>query len=133
MLKKLVGLVVMAGLTGGCEPDGGEVARMKAPGLPGTFIIEDAHRTTPLTAVEHLLFYEAAGERELLFHGYGGEPMRLWMLGPGSLLVSYCRGSVIELQTSFFRNPGNDLQDTGLMRLQVVTESGLSARGREIC
>ena len=131
-MNKRVFVLGLLAFTGACGADGGELARLKVPGYPGTFVIEDAARTTPLTAVEHLLFYEAGGERVLLFHGYGGQAIELSRLGPNTLLVSYCKGSVTELKSSFLLDPSK-VDDLHLMRLQVVTEPGLSAGGRQIC
>ncbi len=99
-------------------------------GLPGSFVIEDDERTTALTAVEHSVFYEVEGKREQLFRGYGGSRPKLARLSAGHVVIAYCGGSILKVQSSFFADQS---KSADLIRLQVVTDAGLSADGHSIC
>lgn len=115
-----------------CERDGGTIGHGRLPGVTGTFVLEDDDRTVALTSVQHSVFYEVGGDRKLIFKGAGGEQPRLSLIGPDTILLRYCRGSIYNIDSSFFDEPKGS-KGLRIIRLQVVTEPGLSAKGRPIC
>ena len=126
--------VIAAGLmvlTTSCQRDGGIIGHGHLPGVTGTFVLEDDDRTVALASVQHSVFYEVGGDRKLVFKGAGGERPRLSLIGPDTILLRYCRGSIYKVESSFFDKPnGAELR---ILRLQVITEPGVSAGGRSIC
>lgn len=123
------GLMVLAT---SCQRDGGIIGHIRLPGVTGTFLLEDDDRTVALTSVQHSLFYQVGDERKLVFKGAGGSQPRLSLIGPDTVLLRYCRGSIYKVESSFWDKPkgGEELR---ILRLQVITEPGLSAGGRSIC
>lgn len=124
-----IGLVMLAT---SCQRDGGIIGHERLPGVTGTFILEDDDRTVALTAVQHSIFYEVGGKRELVFKGAGGYKPSLSLLGPDAVLLRYCHGSINKIETSFWDKP-NGGESLRILRLQVITEPGLSSRGQSIC
>ena len=127
--------VILAALTllaTSCQRDGGIIGHGHLPGVTGTFVLEDDDRTVALASVQHSVFYEVGGERKLIFKGAGGEQPRLSLIGPETILLRYCHGSIYQTESSFFDEP-NGSKGLRFIRLQVITEPGLSAGGRSIC
>lgn len=122
----------LALLASSCQRDGGVIGHARLPGVTGSFVIEDDDRTVALASVQHSVFYELGSDRTLVFKGSGGDQPRLSMMGPDTILLRYCRGSIYSVESSFFDNPKatNGLR---IVRLQVVTEPGVSVGGRSIC
>jgi hypothetical protein len=120
-----------------CGNDARIVQRLRLPGVSGWFVIEDSHRTTPMTAVEHSISYEANGEKKVIFRGSAGPSPRLTLLGPGTVLIAYCGGNILRLESSFFDDPrasvGSADASVKIVRLQAVTEKGLNVAGRAVC
>ncbi len=115
-----------------CQRDGGIVGQARLPGVAGTFVIEDDDRTVALASVQHSVFYQLGHNRKLVFKGAGGDLPRLALMGPNTILLRYCRGSIYSVESSFFDNP-NATEGLRIVRLQVVTEPGVSVSGRTIC
>ena len=125
----VIGLIMLAT---SCQRDGGIIGHARLEGLAGTFVIEDHDRTLALTSIQHSVFYQVGGERKLVFKGAGGAQPRLSMIGPSTILLRYCRGSIYDMESSFFDQP-NAAEGLRIVRLQVVTEPGVSVNGRSIC
>lgn len=118
--------------TTSCQRDGGVIGHSRLAGITGTFVLEDDDRTVALTSVQHSVFYQVGDDRKLVFKGAGGDRPRLSLIGPDTILLSYCRGSIYSIESSFFDQP-NAAQGLRILRLQAVTEPGISAGGRSIC
>jgi hypothetical protein len=117
-----------------CQRDGGIVGRGELPGVSGQFVIEDDDRTVALASVQHSVFYEVGKGRQLIFKGAGGEMPRLFLASPDMVVLRYCRGSIYKVESSFFDQPGAPAPNGNRsLRLQVVTEPGLTIAGRAIC
>jgi hypothetical protein len=104
-----------------CQRDGGIVGHARLPGVAGTFVIEDDDRTVALASVQHSVFYQLLDERKLVFKGAGGDLPHLSLVGPTTILLRYCRGSIYSVESSFFDDP-NATDDLRIVRLQAVTE-----------
>ena len=125
-------MVVLTLLAASCQRDGGVIGHARLPGVAGTFVLEDDDRTVALTSVQHSVFYQVGDDRKLVFKGAGGDPPRLSMIGPDTILLRYCRGSIYNVESSFFDQP-KAAEELRIVRLQVVTEPGISVNGRAIC
>ena len=115
-----------------CQRDGGIVGQVRLPGVAGIFAIEDDDRTVALASVQHSVFYQLGDDRKLVFKGAGGDVPRLSLIGPNTILLRYCRGSIYSVESSFFDNP-KATDGLRIIRLQVVTEPAVAVRGRTIC
>ncbi|MBB5686668.1 hypothetical protein [Sphingobium boeckii] len=115
-----------------CERDGGIIGQGHLDGVAGMFVLEDDYRTVALTSVQHSVFYQIGNRRELVFKGMGGDQPRISLIGPDTILLRYCRGSIDKVESSFFEQPSPD-NGVRILRLQVVTVPGVSIKGRSVC
>jgi hypothetical protein len=132
MFRKSIGLTIIALLMQSCGRDGGVIDNIKISNIPGIFIVEDSKRTAPLTATVHLIYYVFDGERELIFKGSGGLNPRISLLNRHTLLITYCHGTVKEVNSFFDRRP-NERQEVRVFQVQPVIARGLSVSGMPIC
>ena len=116
----------------GCDRDGGIVGKVRLGDIKGTFVIEDDERMTPLTRVRHSVYFDANGERSLIFEGTGGSKPTLSLLTADTVLIRYCGGS-IDRAASFLEGRPSVGGDLRLFRVQPITSVGVAANGRPIC
>jgi hypothetical protein len=132
MFRRIVGVIVCALLIVGCERDGGVIGSTKLPTIQGIFVLEDDRRKTPLTAVQHSIYYIVDTDRTLIFRGTGGTKPMLSLLGSDNVLIRYCGGGV-EMAGSFLEKKPSTTSNSRLLRVQPVTVTGLSVQGKPIC
>ena len=133
LLMQVSGLIAGALLMASCQRDGGVIETASLPNISGKFVVQDDYRTAALTSVQHSVYYVIGSNRELVFRGAGGQLPVLSLLGPSDVLLSYCGGSIYEVESSFFENETDNQRGLRLLHLQPVTSGGLSANGRPIC
>ena len=132
MFRRTIGVIVGALLIAGCERDGGVIGSTKLPTIQGMFVLEEDERTTPLTAVQHSVYYVVDTDRTLIFRGAGGTKPMLSLLGADDVLIRYCGGR-IDMAESFLEKKLSTTSNSRLLRVQPVTVTGLSVQGRPIC
>ena len=81
MFGKGLSLIAGALLTVACHRDGGVIGTVTLPNIRGKFVIEDDARTTPLTSVQHSIYYVLGGYRKLIFQGSNAPVPVLTLLG----------------------------------------------------
>jgi hypothetical protein len=130
--RRLVCMIVAVFFVASCQRGGGVLGSVSLPSIRGTFVIEDDERTTPLTAVEHSVFYVIGNTRMLVFKGAGGRLPVLSLLNKDDILIQYCGGRIYKVE-SFFEDEPDEAHESRLLRLQPVTLRGMTANGHAIC
>ena len=135
-MRRTLCLVAIAVIVAACSRDGGVIGATTLRNIQGRFVVEDDHRTTPLTSIQHSIYYVLGDQRKLIFRGSGAPAPTLSLLTTNDILVRYCGGRVESIETSFFENEDNVGKEGGelrILRLQPVTSPGLTANGEAIC
>lgn len=135
-MRRTLSLAVIAVVVASCSRDGGAIGATALRDIRGKFVIEDDYRTTPLTSVQHSIYYVLGSQRELVFRGSGAPAPTLSLLTADDILVRYCGGRIESIETSFFENEddvGKEGGELRILRLQPVTSPGLVANGKAVC
>jgi len=124
--------MAVLGYLAGCTSHERTVATSNLGEDAGVFATTVSGETTPLSPNFHTIYREDGSRREVVFRGHGPHAPAVWRANKSLIIVAYCDGSIEELQSSLLARTKSS-EDARIIRVEVVTNLGLSFAGKKIC